>query len=240
MLHLVEGGHGALDMRVVVGKAMNQTPVFSDTMTQVVVNPTWSVPQSIVSNEIVPALAEDPDYLAKHRMRLVGEDGDEVDPASVDLADSTRQVIVRQDAGEDNALGALKFVLPNSCDIYLHDTPAGALFALEERSFSHGCIRVAEPLVLAHAVLRGRAEADTARLRRLIDDGETKTIALPKPLPVHLVYFTAIAGDGGDVSFREDVYGIDQDLVDRLRGRARVQAAARARAEKLAGRAKPH
>ena len=173
-------------------------------------------------------------------MRLVGEGGEEVDPASVDLADSTRQVIVRQDAGEDNALGSLKFVLPNSFDIYLHDTPAGALFALEERSFSHGCIRVAEPLVLAHAVLAGRAEADTARLRRLIDDGETKTIALPKPLPVHIVYFTAIAGEDGAVKFREDVYGIDQDLVDRLRGRARVQAAARAKAEKLAGRAKPH
>jgi murein L,D-transpeptidase YcbB/YkuD len=220
-------------MRVVVGKAMNQTPVFSDTMTQVVVNPTWSVPQSIVANEIVPALAEDPDYLAKHRMRLVGEDGQEVDPGSVDLVES--KVVVRQDAGEDNALGSLKFVLPNSFDIYLHDTPADALFALEERSFSHGCIRVAEPLVLAHAVLQGRAEADTSRLRRLIDDGATKTIDLPKRLPVHIVYFTAIAGDDGTVSFREDVYGIDQDLVDRLRGRSRVQAAVRSQAEKLAG-----
>ena len=79
-----------------------------------------------------------------------------------------------------------------------------------------------------------------SRLRRLIDDGETKTIALPKPLPVHIVYFTAIAGEDGAVKFREDVYGIDEDLVDRLRGRARVQAAARAKAEKLAGRAKPH
>ena len=237
MLHLVEGGRNVLDMRVVVGKAMNQTPVFSDTMTQVVVNPTWSVPQSIVTNEIVPALAEDPDYLAKHRMRLVGENGEEVDPSDVDLGDTTAEthVLVRQDAGEDNALGSLKFVLPNSFDIYLHDTPAGALFSLEERSFSHGCIRVAEPLVLAHAVLAGRAEADTSRLRRLIDDGTTRTIDLPKPLPVHIVYFTAIADKGDEVAFREDVYGIDQDLVDRLRGRARVQAAAREKAEKLAG-----
>ena len=240
MLHLVEGGRSVLEMRVVVGKAMNQTPVFSDTMTQVVVNPTWSVPQSIVTNEIVPALAADPDYLAKHRMRLVGADGEEVDPADVDLADSSAEtrVLVRQDAGEGNALGSIKFVLPNSFDIYLHDTPAGALFALEERSFSHGCIRVAEPLVLARAVLKGRAEADTSRLRRLIDDGTTKTIALPERLPVHIVYFTAIAGEDGTVSFREDVYGIDQDLVDRLRGRARVQAAVRAKAEKLAGQSK--
>jgi murein L,D-transpeptidase YcbB/YkuD len=102
MLHLVEGGP-QLTAGVVVGKVMSQTPVFSDTMTQVVVNPTWSVPRSIVANEIVPAIAEDPDYLAKHRMRLVGADGEEVDPADVDLADSTVQVIVRQDAGRERA-----------------------------------------------------------------------------------------------------------------------------------------
>ena len=131
-------------------------------------------------------------------------------------------------------------MFPNSYDIYLHDTPAGALFAEESRSFSHGCIRVAEPLVLAHAVLAGRAEADTSRLRRLIADSTTKTIALPQPLPVHIVYFTAMADEEGTTSFRDDVYGIDQDLVDRLRGRARVQAAARAQAEKLAGRGKRH
>ncbi len=235
MLHLFEGGKDVLDMRVVVGKVMNQTPVFSDTMTAVVVNPTWSVPPSIVTNEIVPALAEDPDYLAKHRMRLVGTDGAEVDPHDVDLSDSSadRKVIVRQDAGEGNALGAFKFVFPNSFDVYLHDTPAGALFQEEERSFSHGCIRVEDPLALAHAVLRGRAESNEGRLKALVAAGETKTIALPKPLPVDIVYFTAMADGDGAASFRPDVYGIDQDLVDRLRGRARVQAAARAQAETL-------
>jgi hypothetical protein len=129
------------------------------------------------------ALAEDPDYSGEAPDAARRRGRDEVDPAVSISPDSARAVIVRQDAGEDNALGRMKFVLPNSFDIYLHDTPAGALFALEERSFSHGCIRVAEPLVLAHAVLQGRAEADTARLRRLIDDGERRPSRLPKPLP---------------------------------------------------------
>ena len=237
-LHLIEGGKDDLTMRVVVGKVMSQTPVFSDTMTAVVVNPTWSVPPSIVASEIVPAIAEDPDYLAKHRMRVVGSDGNEL--ADYDLGDSTKRVIVRQDAGEGNALGSLKFIFPNSFDIYLHDTPAGKLFDEEERTFSHGCIRVEDPIALAHAVLRGKPESNEGRLRALIAQGETKTIGLPKRLPVHIVYFTATADANGQVSFLSDVYGIDYDLSDRLRGRAKQQAAARAKAETLAGRAKRH
>jgi len=237
-LHLFEGGKDVLSMRVVVGKVMSQTPVFSDTMTAVVVNPTWSVPPSIVANEIVPAIAEDPDYLAKHRMRVVGTDGNEI--TDFDLGDSTKRVIVRQDAGEGNALGAMKFIFPNSFDVYLHDTPAGKLFDEQERSFSHGCIRVEDPVALAHAVLRGRPESNEGRLQALIAKGETKTIGLPKPLPVHIVYFTASADKDGQVSFLGDVYGIDEDLSDRLRGRAKKQAAARAKAETLAGRAKRH
>ena len=233
-LHLVDGGKDELAMRVVVGKVMSQTPVFSDTMTAVVVNPTWSVPPSIVRNEIVPALAEDGDYLAKHHMRVLGTNGEEL--ADYDLSDSTTRVIVRQDAGEGNALGALKFIFPNSFDVYLHDTPAGALFDAEDRSFSHGCIRVEDPVALAHAVLRGRPESNEGRLRALIATGETKTIALPTPLPVHIVYFTASADPDGSASFLSDVYGIDEDLSDRLHGRARVQAAERAKAESLAGR----
>jgi murein L,D-transpeptidase YcbB/YkuD len=222
MLHLYEDGKPALDMRVVVGKAMNQTPVFTDTMTIVVVNPTWNVPQSIVQNEILPAVDEDPSYLDRHHMTMYERDG---------------ELAVRQDAGEDNALGALKFLFPNSFDVYLHDTPAGALFAQEERSFSHGCIRVADPVALASRVLRGRPESNPGKLRALIAAGETKELKLPKPLPVNIVYFTAFADGDGAASFREDVYGVDADLLDQLRGRARAQAASRAQAEARARRA---
>src|SRR5262249_40725451 len=121
----------------------------------------------------------------------------------------------------------------NSFDVYLHGTPAGELFKQETRSFSHGCIRVEDPVRLAHAVLQGRAEADTARIRRLIDDGATKTVSLPHPLPGHIVYFTAMADAEGSAGFRDDVYGIDQDLSDRLRGRAAARAT-------LAGRRSTH
>ena len=241
MLHLYDG-KSVLDMRVVVGKAMNQTPVFSDTMTQVVINPTWSVPTSIVVNEIAPAMAEDPSYLANHHMRLLdgtGPDAKEIDPSGIDWGDTTeeRHLAVRQDAGEGNALGAIKFLFPNSFDVYLHDTPAGELFAREERSFSHGCIRVEFPLVLANRVLAGSPEADTTRLRELITTGETRTLKVPHPLPVNIVYFTAFADEDGMVGFRDDVYGIDADLVDQLRGRAHAQAVSRAQAHSRAVRA---
>lgn len=222
MLHLYEGGKPVLDMRVVVGKAMNQTPVFTDTMTLVVVNPTWNVPASIVENEILPAIAEDPDYLARNHMRVI--EGEE-------------QFAVQQDPGEHNALGAIKFLFPNSFNVYLHDTPAGTLFAREERSFSHGCIRVEDPLTLATRVLAGSKHADPERLKALIADGDTKEIRVPHPLPVNIVYFTAFADQDGTASFREDVYGVDSDLVDQLRGRSRAQAASRAQAEAKTRRA---
>ncbi|MEP7027966.1 MAG: L,D-transpeptidase family protein [Candidatus Eisenbacteria bacterium] len=242
MLHYYEGGKPVLDMRVVVGKAMNQTPVFSDTMTVVVVNPTWNVPASIVANEIGPAIAEDKNYLAKHHMRLLDGTGDkakDIDPSDVDWGDSTslRKIAVRQDAGEDNALGKLKFLFPNSFDIYLHDTPAGALFSREDRSFSHGCVRVEDPVRLATYVLEGGADADTARLRTLINAGATKYLKIPNPLPVNIVYFTAFGSDDGAVGFREDVYGIDADLVDQLRGRARAQVRSQATGKPKAGSA---
>jgi murein L,D-transpeptidase YcbB/YkuD len=236
-LHVQEGNREVLAMRVVVGKAMNQTPVFSDTMTQVVVNPTWNVPTSIVVTEIAPEMDRDPGYLARHRMRVfdgTGPGARELDPGSVDWWDvsADQKLYVRQDAGGSNALGALKFVLPNSFDIYLHDTPAGHLFSLEDRSFSHGCVRVEDPMRLARYVLKGRSEASPSRLRALIESGETRTLALPRPLPVNIVYFTAFADADGTAGFREDVYGIDADLVEQLRGRARVQAQTRTSARR--------
>ncbi|MEO5616310.1 MAG: L,D-transpeptidase family protein [Candidatus Eisenbacteria bacterium] len=227
--HVIERGNPVLEMRVVVGKALNATPVFSDQMTQVVVNPTWNVPASIAGGEIVPELQQDRDYLAKNSMRVfsgTGDDAQELDAASVNWSDEseTAKLNFRQDAGDQNALGRIKFLFPNQFDVYLHDTPAGHLFSREERSFSHGCVRVEEPLKLAEYVLRGLPEADPDRINELIAAGETKTIQIPQPLPVHIVYFTAFVEENGTVGFREDVYGIDQDLMAQLRGRARAQA----------------
>ena len=228
--HIIENGKPVLEMRVVVGKALNATPVFSDQMTQVVVNPTWNVPASIAGGEIVPLIQEDRDYLAKNAMRAfsgTGDDAKEVDAASVNWSNEseTAQLNFRQDAGDQNALGRIKFLFPNQFDVYLHDTPAGHLFSREERSFSHGCVRVEEPLKLAGYALRGLPEADADRLNELIAAGETKTIQIPKPLAVHIVYFTAFVEENGTAGFREDVYGIDRELMVRLRGHARAQAA---------------
>jgi murein L,D-transpeptidase YcbB/YkuD len=226
MLRVYEGDRPALEMRVVVGKAMNATPVFSDKMTQVVVNPTWNVPGSIARNEIVPAIQEDENYLATNTMRVYDDSGNAVEAASVDWSDSseTERLMFRQDSGEQNPLGRIKFLFPNQFDVYLHDTPSGHLFAKEERSFSHGCVRVAEPMQLAHYVLRGLPEADTTRIRELIAGGETKTIEVPEPLPVHIVYLTAFVDEHDAVGFREDVYGIDHEQILELRGRSRAQA----------------
>lgn len=228
-LRVFEGTKPVVDMRVVVGKAMNATPVFSDQMTHVIVNPTWNVPASIVTNEIAPAVDEDREYLSKNRIRVFtgsGEDAEEVDPGSVRWSDSAAiaELHFRQDAGEINALGRIKFMLSNPFDIYLHDTPAGHLFSREERSFSHGCIRVEDPIRLASHVLHGLPQAHPDRIKSMIESGETSTLKLPQPLPVHIVYFTAFVEEDGTVGFREDVYGIDRDQIGELRGRARAQA----------------
>ncbi|HKQ59326.1 MAG TPA: L,D-transpeptidase family protein [Candidatus Eisenbacteria bacterium] len=226
MLRIYEGDRPALEMRVVVGKAMNQTPVFSDKMTQVVVNPTWNVPGSIARNEIVPAILEDENYLATNTMRVYDDSGKAIEARSVDWSDTseTERLVFRQDAGDQNPLGKIKFLFPNQFDVYLHDTPSGHLFAKEERSFSHGCVRVEKPLALAQYVLRGLPEADTSRVQELIAAGETKTIEVPEPLPVHIVYLTAFVDEHDAVGFREDVYGIDHDQILELRGRSRAQA----------------
>jgi murein L,D-transpeptidase YcbB/YkuD len=224
-LYVREGAEDVLTMRVVVGKVMHQTPVFSDEMKFVVVNPTWDIPMSIVKSEIVPALKEDRDYLAANRIRVY--EGPEPDarevPAKKVPRDTTRaaELHFRQDAGELNSLGRMKFLFPNRFDVYLHDTPAGHLFSLEDRSFSHGCVRVEDPIRLASVVLRGLPEANPKTLRRMIDGGKTTTITMPKPVPVHIVYFTAFADADGRIGFRDDLYGIDAELIQKLRGRER-------------------
>lgn len=227
-LHVIERGRSVLDMRVVVGKALTATPVFSDRMTHVVINPTWNVPTSIVQGEFAAKLEEDPEYLARQRIRIYeGEEGDarEVEASSVNWTnpDEVSRLHLRQDPGEENALGRIKFMLPNRFDVYLHDTPAGHLFAAEERSFSHGCVRVEDPLRLARYVLAGQAQAAPGRIEELITEEKTVTLELQRPLPVHIVYFTAFIQDDGKVGFRDDVYGIDEDLIGKLQRREVVR-----------------
>ncbi|HEV8581178.1 MAG TPA: L,D-transpeptidase family protein [Thermoanaerobaculia bacterium] len=198
-LDVVEAEKTAMTMRVIVGKDQSRTPAFSDKMSYIEVNPYWNVPESIANAEILPKLAADPGYLASHNMEYVGE------PPRL-----------RQRPGGDNPLGKLKFMFPNDFNIYLHDTPAGHLFSKAERSFSHGCIRIEKPFELATYLLRGDPKWTPEALQAAIDSGENTTISLPRPLPVHILYWTAWADPDGTVEFRKDIYGHDAQLEQAL------------------------
>lgn len=223
-LKLVDGAKTLLDMAVVVGKPYHATPVFSADMTYIVVNPYWNVPPSIAKNEILPKLLKDVSYLEQNKFKLFSDwssSAEVVDPATVDwalAADKGFPFKVRQEPGDDNALGRLKFMLPNRFNVYLHDTPAKSLFKEATRSFSHGCIRVADPLALAEAALAGTPGWSRAEIERAIRSGEHRVISLARPLPVHIGYLTAFANKDGSVHFRDDIYGRDARLMEALFG----------------------
>ena len=188
-LAVTEGDTVVHRARVVVGKPDHQTPIFSDTMRFVIVNPYWNVPLSIIKKEMMPKLAEDPNYFSNHGYEVVEKDG---------------TTFVRQPPGDDNALGRIKFMFPNQHSVYLHDTNARALFGKDKRAFSHGCVRVDQPFKLAEIVL-GPAWPEK-RVMKLIG-GDERTINLPKPLPIHIAYFTSFVDEAGGLQLRDDVYG---------------------------------
>jgi murein L,D-transpeptidase YcbB/YkuD len=199
---LIDKGKPELEMRVVVGKAQqSRTPVFSDKMTYLELNPAWNIPDGIAKEEILPKVASNPGYLESHNMEVVQE------------GSTTR---LRQRPGPDNPLGQVKFMFPNEHDIYLHDSPADHLFAETERDFSHGCIRLEKPMDLAHVLLKDSKEWTPEKLQEVLASGEQKSISLPHPLPVHLLYFTAWVDKDGTVEFRRDVYGHDTKLAKAL------------------------
>jgi murein L,D-transpeptidase YcbB/YkuD len=175
--------------RVIVGKPQNPTPVFSDTMRHVIVNPYWNVPVSIIKKEMMPGYAKDPSYFQRRGYEVTSYRG---------------QMVVRQPPGERNALGRIKFMFPNEHSVYLHDTPSRGLFANARRAYSHGCVRVENPFKLAGIVL-GK-DWPEAKVRSLVGGGE-RQINLPELIPIHIEYFTAFVDDEGKVQLREDIYG---------------------------------
>ncbi len=230
-LHVVDGGRTVSTMKVVVGKAGAATPAFSDSMTYVVLNPYWNVPESITRSEIARQAARDPSYLATHSYEVVSGSGPDdvrrIAPRSIDWASvaagGSFPYRVRQLPGPDNALGQIKFMLPNDYNIYLHDTPSQHLFDQAQRDFSHGCVRVERPLDLAQWVFQDDPEWSRERLAAEIASGRRETIALPRPLPVYLLYWTAWVDDDGVTHFRDDVYGQDRALAEALAAAATRQ-----------------
>jgi murein L,D-transpeptidase YcbB/YkuD len=214
--HLVAREHGkpVKDIRVVVGKTTNKTPVFSSAMTTVVFSPYWNIPDSIVEGETAPAVARDPAYLAKNNIEILDTGkggGTPVEFASVnwDDAEQLRHLAFRQKPGPGNALGHVKFLFPNEYDVYLHDTPADALFARPGRAFSHGCVRVEEPEALAKYILGGSPEWDDQSILEAMNAGVEKQVKMKERIPVHIVYFTAWVDENGGLHFQPDIYRYD-------------------------------
>ncbi len=215
-------GNVAMEMRVVVGKAApTQTPVFSRDMTYVVFRPYWNVPPSILRGEIVPAITRDRNYIAKKNYEVTTPDGKVVTdgPISDDVLAQLKagRLAVRQKPGPANALGLVKLIFPNEFNVYLHSTPSVTLFAKSRRDFSHGCIRVEKPAELAAWVLRNNPDWTLERAREAMQSGpDDVTVKLVRPVPVFIVYATALAYENGEVHFYDDIYGHDADLAQAL------------------------
>jgi murein L,D-transpeptidase YcbB/YkuD len=203
VLHVWEGKNKVFDMPVVVGREGQHTTMFSGELNQVVFNPYWHVPRSIVRKDILPKLEKDENFLEENDMEVTGE--------------RNGLPVIRQRPGEKNALGKVKFLFPNSFNIYLHDTPLKELFAKDKRAYSHGCIRVSDPAKLARYVLEGTAGWPPEKIDSALNKGDKeKYVKVKSPIPVIIVYYTALTDEQGNLQFREDIYGHDARLAQKM------------------------
>jgi murein L,D-transpeptidase YcbB/YkuD len=244
-LYGIENHHVSLNMPVVVGRAfqgdrknalpddLHETPVFMDTMEYIIFRPYWNVPASIARKEVLPALKDDPGYLVKHKYEIYDNKQkiviiqDQLDDKVLEQLESG-DLEFRQKPGPGNALGLIKFVFPNNYAVYMHGTPEIQLFARSRRDYSHGCIRVQDPVALAqwtlsddpqwtreHILAATKDEYPEKKKKKKPLPGETDPplqVNLPKPIPVVILYATAYVQENGDVGFFDDIYGYDRDL----------------------------
>ncbi|HEX6171147.1 MAG TPA: L,D-transpeptidase family protein, partial [Chitinophagaceae bacterium] len=202
VLHVYEGKQKAFDIDVVVGKEGHNTMMFNGDLNQVVFSPYWNVPPSIVAKEILPAIEKNPNYIAKENMEITGNDDG--------------LPVVRQKPGPGNALGKVKFLFPNSFNIYFHDTPSKSLFNRDTRAFSHGCIRLKEPEKFANYVLRNQPEWTPEKISEAMNSGDEKYVKVKDPIPVVITYYTAWVDENGRLNFRQDIYGHDEKLAEKM------------------------
>jgi murein L,D-transpeptidase YcbB/YkuD len=214
-LRVVEDGRPALQMRVVVGTQYRQTPIFSDEISYLVFNPYWHVPRRIAVEDKLPEFQRTPALVSRLGFEVLegwGSDTKVVDPATVEwdqLSPSTFPYRLRQRPGPANALGRVKFMLPNPYNVYLHDTPARSLFDETERSFSSGCIRVEHPVDLALYLLKPNDGWTRERVEAAMGKATERSVVLRRKVPVHLLYWTAWMEDADTVHFRTDIYDRD-------------------------------
>ena len=219
-VYLIREGDIAFEARSVVGKTYTRTPVFRASLRYLELNPTWTVPPGIVG-EVLGAIGRNPGYLAEQQTSVLDGGGQSVYPSGIDFSRYSGRsfpYVFRQGAGPRNPLGRIKFVFPNAYHVYLHDTPVRQLFEQEQRTFSHGCIRVQDPVRLAELVLKDPTWSHAA-LSEAIAAGPTRRIELAEPLPVLILYWTASADLNGELHFYRDVYRRDAALLEALEGR---------------------
>ena len=202
ILHIKDGAKKVFEMNVVVGKEGHNTMMFTGNLNQVVFSPYWNLPPSIVKKEILPAIERNPNYLASHHMEITGNEGG--------------LPVIRQLPGEDNSLGKVKFLFPNSFNIYFHDTPAKTLFDKDKRAYSHGCIRLSDPVKMANYLLKDDAEWPAENIDAAMNSGKEKYVKLKKPVPVLITYYTAWVDDSGLLHFADDIYGHDKTVIEKM------------------------
>jgi murein L,D-transpeptidase YcbB/YkuD len=224
MLQVVADGRTVLTSRVVVGDLRHPTPVVQARLDAVILNPQWNVPVSIAVEEILPRLRENRRYLAENDIVILERRESDPFGLTVDWSAIPSEPFpfrLQQRPGPDNPLGRIKFDVPNRFDVYLHDTPTRSLFARPVRTASHGCIRVERAGDLAvHVLADGPGGWTRQRLAEAIAAGDSQRIALARPLPVYILYWTAFAAPDGLVQFRDDVYGRDRLLAATLAAEA--------------------
>lgn len=201
--------------RVQVGKAARNTPIFQAQITYITFNPTWTVPPTILKEDVLPKIQANPGYLAANRMRVLDREGNVLDPSSVDWSNA-RGLTLRQDSGPDSSLGQVVIRFPNDYAIYLHDTPHRELFAKTVRATSSGCIRVENPLQLVELLFNDPVKWNSAGIQKQLANGKTENIMLPVKVPVLLAYWTVDLESDGRVAFKPDVYGYDAPVLQAL------------------------
>ena len=219
-LDVMEDGESVLHMRTVVGKKKKrwQTPVFSDTMKYVVLNPNWYIPSSIAKREILPSAQRDPSSLRRRGIQVFSSRG-AVDPSRINWGSLSAKNLpyrFKQKPGRGNALGSMKFIFPNRYNVYLHDTPSKAGFKRASRALSHGCVRLERPLDLAEYVLQPNKDWSRKKIQKTLKRRKTRRVNLSEPLPVHLLYWTVEVNDDGTLQFYPDVYDSDTGLAKAL------------------------
>jgi murein L,D-transpeptidase YcbB/YkuD len=218
-LDLIEGVDTLISMRVIVGKESRLTPVFNELLSYIVFSPNWTVPNTILQEDVIPELLKGSEYLDKRDMILLRNDGSELAYKDVDWSTITKDnfpYIVRQNPGPGNALGRVKFMFPNTYNVYIHDTPSKGYFTRDDRGLSSGCVRVEKPFDLAVLLLSDSPEWTPANILIAMQQDKEQTVRLKKPVEVVLTYLTAWTDGSDRIQFRKDIYQRDEILMKAL------------------------